>query len=298
MTLRFPADWEPHVAARQAGLFTARQAISAGMTYAQVRRRRESGRWTRVVGDALALATLPLDAWTRAQGAWLTWPDAVVCLASAAAVHGLPVPVDGVLHVSVLDHRPPRHNLVAHQLRVATSEISPVGHALVTDRRRTLFDCLGRLPDRDSEALMIWAITRELITRDELADAIAHRPRAWGNARRRRALDDVRDGAMGAGERRLHDILRGAEITGWCADAKLSDREGVIGRADVLFPAQMLIIEVDGMAYHGAASFQADRTRQNRLVNAGYTVLRFTWADLTTRPDQVLREIRLALVRR
>ncbi|MGV8967955.1 MAG: DUF559 domain-containing protein, partial [Cellulomonas sp.] len=50
-------------------------------------------------------------------------------------------------------------------------------------------------------------------------------------------------------------------------------------------------------AYHGQASFQSDRTRQNRLVNAGFTVLRFTWQDLTDRPAEVLRQIRAALTR-
>ena len=45
------------------------------------------------------------------------------------------------------------------------------------------------------------------------------------------------------------------------------------------------------------ATFQADRTRQNRLVAAGYTVLRFTWADLTLRPDDVGTQVAATLAR-
>ena len=43
--------------------------------------------------------------------------------------------------------------------------------------------------------------------------------------------------------------------------------------------------EIDGRAFHSDADrFQRDRTRQNRLVGAGWTVLRFTWNDLRDRP--------------
>jgi very-short-patch-repair endonuclease len=44
-------------------------------------------------------------------------------------------------------------------------------------------------------------------------------------------------------------------------------------------------------------AFQADRTTTNVLQLVGYTVLRFTWADLTRRPEMVARQIRTALRR-
>ena len=49
------------------------------------------------------------------------------------------------------------------------------------------------------------------------------------------------------------------------------------------------------MAHQGTEQFHANRTRQNCLVNAGFTVLRFTWPDLTDRPAQVSAQIRSAL---
>ena len=297
MTSRFDELWLPSAAAGQMGLFTTPQAIAEGMSYAQVRHRRLTGRWVTVAGDSLAAAGLPLDAWRRAHAAWLTWPDAVVCLESAAAVHRLPVASENAVHVTVPDHRPPRTNLIAHRLQLPRTDVVQIGRALVTTRRRTLFDCIGRLPDRESEALMIWALSRDLLTRDELAGAVAERPGWWGNARRRRALADTENGALGAGERRLHAILRGAGLGGWRANEKLWDADGLIGRADVLFATERLVIEIDGIAFHGSDRFQNDRSRQNRIVNAGYTVLRFTWADLTERSDDVIRQIKLALAR-
>ncbi len=44
-------------------------------------------------------------------------------------------------------------------------------------------------------------------------------------------------------------------------------------------------------------AFQHDRTRQNHLVALGWTVLRFTWADVVHRPDHVAQTI-LRAVRR
>ena len=93
MAARFPDLWVPPAARSQAGLFRVDQAIAAGMTPAQVRRRRNTGRWVTVVGDALAHASQPgartrapdnVEPWLLAHGAWLTWPDSVVCLGTAA----------------------------------------------------------------------------------------------------------------------------------------------------------------------------------------------------------------------
>jgi very-short-patch-repair endonuclease len=53
-------------------------------------------------------------------------------------------------------------------------------------------------------------------------------------------------------------------------------------------------IEIDGWAWHSAPDrFQRDRTKQNDLL--GWTVLRFTWFDLSQNPDDVIRRVRAAL---
>lgn len=105
------------------------------------------------------------------------------------------------------------------------------------------------------------------------------------------------DGAYNPAERRLHSILRRAGITGWRGDQRVDLADGAIARVDVLFHRQRLVLEVDGRAAHGSDAFQADRTRQNLLVGAGYTVLRFTWPDLVERPNQVARQVQAMLTR-
>jgi very-short-patch-repair endonuclease len=57
-------------------------------------------------------------------------------------------------------------------------------------------------------------------------------------------------------------------------------------------------VEVDGWAWHtDPERFRRDRQRQNALVLAGWTVLRFTWHDLTHRPTEMIAEVRAALGR-
>ena len=58
------------------------------------------------------------------------------------------------------------------------------------------------------------------------------------------------------------------------------------------------MIEVDGYQTHGHyQAFQRDRAKANRLVSAGFVVLRFTWHQLTQRPMQVVAEIARTLAR-
>lgn len=78
--------------------------------------------------------------------------------------------------------------------------------------------------------------------------------------------------------------------------AMASGGDGLIGRADVLFAEERLLVEVDGFEHHAVSEFQRDRTRQNRLVHAGCSVLRFTWADLVDRPQMVADRIRTMLL--
>ncbi len=56
---------------------------------------------------------------------------------------------------------------------------------------------------------------------------------------------------------------------------------------DIAFPVRRLAVEVDGW----------DRAKQNALVIAGWTVLRFTWHDIRDRPADTVARIVAALRR-
>ena len=70
----------------------------------------------------------------------------------------------------------------------------------------------------------------------------------------------------------------------------------VNGRVDLAYPDSRLVIEGDSREWHGDEyTFQADRVRDNIAQLAGWRILRFTWYDITQRPDYVITSIRRAL---
>lgn len=68
-----------------------------------------------------------------------------------------------------------------------------------------------------------------------------------------------------------------------------------LGQVDLAWPDRKVVVEFDGDVHRDRRVFVADVRRQNGLVLAGWTVLRFTSADLLGRPEQVLAAIRAAL---
>lgn len=248
-----------------------------------------------LLGDAIALGSTPRTPLRRAVAISLTWPTAVACLTTAAAVHCLPVPDDTEDHAVVTRRTRSRDGVRTHLWPLGERDVVVVGGASVTSRLRTVLDCLAHLPDGASERLLAWCVTRELVTPDDLTTALRVGPGRWGSARLRRALRDAERGTLSVAERRLRHIVRSAGLTGCLFDQRITDARGVIGRADALFAAERLVVEVDGFAYHAVAAFQADRDKQNRLMIAGFTVLRFTWSDLTDRPGHVADQIRRTL---
>ena len=93
------------------------------------------------------------------------------------------------------------------------------------------------------------------------------------------------DGAAAESERMLHRPLRQAGLRDWKPNFPVWTGGELVGVVDVAFPAKKIAIEVDGWAYHSDVDrFRRDRARQNDLIMLGWTVLRFTWADLVERP--------------
>ncbi len=76
---------------------------------------------------------------------------------------------------------------------------------------------------------------------------------------------------------------------------EIRDGAGFVGRVDMAWPDRRLVVEFDGDGHRERDVFVDDLRRQNRLVAAGWTVLRFTSADVLGRPGDVVTAIRAAL---
>ncbi|GGF98473.1 hypothetical protein GCM10007304_10630 [Rhodococcoides trifolii] len=105
-------------------------------------------------------------------------------------------------------------------------------------------------------------------------------------------LRSAEGGARSEAERLFARILTAGQCTGWIANYRWGPCV-----LDFAFVEERLAIEIDGWAFHSdPGAFQRDRTRQN-AISSDWTVLRYTWADLTERPQEVLREVQAVLNR-
>jgi hypothetical protein len=99
-------------------------------------------------------------------------------------------------------------------------------------------------------------------------------------------------------EAELFRVLAAAGIERPVAGLEIYGGGRFIGRADFAWEAQRLVLEMDGYAYHSSrAAFVADRERGNRLVAAGWTLLRVTPSSLRSHPEELCAAVRAALQR-
>jgi very-short-patch-repair endonuclease len=150
------------------------------------------------------------------------------------------------------------------------------------------------LPPSRASATIDRALQRGWLTLPDLAERLA-RPRR-GNPLLRCIATGLTAGAEAESERLLHRLLRRHHIGGWLPNYRVVVRGAVRARVDAAFVEHRLAVEVDGYANHSKdGAFQRDRSRQNMLMLLGWTVLRFTWADLSDRPEYVVSTIEAAL---
>lgn len=284
------------VAAAQGGVFSRAQARAAGWSCYRINRRVALGEWVAMYGGrVLHPAATPLSRDGLMHAAVLaTGPRSALAGPSAATLHGIDVPwPTPVVLVPPTSRREPAGI-------TALRDVLDDDHWMLRDtlpmttRPRTVLDCLVLLPEPAGRAFLDRALQQRWISFDELVRRTQERVGRRGVPRLRRHVRVAAYGVRSEAERRLRRLLVQAGVTGWVADWPLMG----VGVLDVAFPDVRLAIEVDGRAWHCSGDrFQHDRTRQNALVARGWTVLRFTWADLVDRPGHVVATVRATLRR-
>lgn len=291
------------VAGPQYGLVTSEQAVKA----------LGRGRKARWISEGRLIVHQP--GVFRVAGAPQTWHQAVLGAAlaaegvvshrSAAELWGLIQPA-GHIEVSVRPDRRPRVVLpaVVHRIgdlhpRLATERLGMA----VTDPVRTVID-LGLVAPK---VLVRDALSRGLTTKlftvmevTALREALG-RPGRNGTGIIRKILEErllTLEGEESLLEARFADLARRFDLPPLSLQHEVWHAGRFVARVDAAYPAHRLAIEVDGYSAHASPeAFQRDRSRQNRLVALGWTVLRFTWDDVVRRPSAVASDIRAALSR-
>lgn len=277
------------------GLALRAEVLDVGVPERTLFRRLREGSAVEVKPWVIALPGTELDLAALTRAAVLARPAAIPTGLSAAVVLGAG-PWDEVPQVGApwlvgqrertLDARVFRHPGIKTVRRAGLIVAHPA-YAVV--------DLLRFLEPQAAAAVGRSALQRRCVTLDFLAERRADLGRLAGARQLGLVLDQLYEGTHAESEHEFVALLREAGITGWRANHPV--RVGVRRYfLDVAFPEARLAIEIDGRAHHSsAAAFQNDRRRQNDLVAAGWTVLRFTWDDIVNRPHNVIARIGSAL---
>lgn len=285
------------IVTRQAGVLAVRQAGACGLSAATMQRRVREGRWRRLHPGVHLVGGHRLGAEARVWAAWL-WAGerAAVSGPSAAFLHGLPVAPSLAVHLAVHLTVPaacsPRHRsgIVLRRRDLAPEDVVHRRGLRATAPPLTALETAVALPDGST---FLDRVLQRDVAFPDLHAAYCRMVGRRGAPAAGRMLAAAADRADSAAERLLIRLLRGSGVTGWV----LGHPVGPF-RIDVAFVVPRVAVEIDGWAWHvDADRFRADRRRQNVLVAQGWTVLRFTWHDLTTRPGACVAEIRAALAR-
>lgn len=233
---------------------------------------------------------------SRRQRMWAAalWSGGVISHHSAAELWKLPAPPSRLVHVTVADRRfrKPVPDVRLHRVPLGRLYHVPYDGLPITSRDKTIIELLRTLPYGRARDLLDRALQQQWVTEFDLSEAVRKERCRTGNVQIRTLLSEIEPGAHAESERLLHRILRRGGLDGWVAQYEISIPSGT-AYADVAFPEQRIVIEVDGRRNHDADSdqFESDRARQNQLMALGWRVLRFTWARLTGDPTGVLAEI-------
>lgn len=276
---------------RHDGVITLAQACSAGLSEHAVRRRVRCGKWRRCATGVYFADDRPFTPAARIRAAvWGRGPHAVGSGLAAAWWLGLMTTAPNIVEVTL-----PRnsHGRSAAGTRIRRRDLTRIDveehrGLRVTALALTVLEAAAR--SGGGPVVMDAALQRRVGLADLQRAHLRNRGR-YGSPAARRMLQAASSGAHSEAERLVIQLLRDARITGWYANYRFGPYS-----LDIAFPKQRVDIEIDGWAFHSdQEAFQKDRARQNWLMLQGWQVLRFTWLDLTQKPERVLAAIRAAI---
>jgi very-short-patch-repair endonuclease len=291
------------LAERQHGLVTRRQAIEVGMSRGAIRHRLSQGLWVGALPGVYRVTGAPASWEARVLARTLAaGPEAVASHRTAACLWGFDGARRGLPELTIAAgrryHGPPG-------ARVHRSSdlhlVAPVWRSGVptTPVGRTLLDLGGVVPGPLLHLAVDDARRRRLVDWDGLLDVlVAHARRGRrGVGALRRLLDEhaAELAATDSGFERLAiALLRTAGLPAPVMQYEVVTAVGRF-RLDLAYPEPRVGIELDGSIHLRRDVWEADHARQNALVLAGWTILRFTWRDYTRRPTALVGQVREAL---
>lgn len=282
---------------RHAGVFRRRDALECGLSAKEFELGTRRGDWVRYRGLWILASTSP----SRSSLVWAALlkvgNNAHLTGTTCLALHSFQAST-WALHISAAtDCRTSLAGAVVLKDKNRTQIRGTLRGFPTVSRSRAVVDALRILDDRNGREVVHEALRLRWVSVDALT--------WWGEQLRghngmtqfRRQLKHAQSGTHAESEALFLRLLQRSNIgEGWRFNQPIyNSANELAGVGDCVHSEARVVIELDGMAWHTSVHrFQRDRTKQNALVKEGWRVLRFTWADLTERPDQVIADIREA----
>jgi hypothetical protein len=263
-------DWRDQ-ARRQSGVISRDQLRDAGIGHARIDGLVARRELLELLPGVYSPRPVPGSSRQRMWAAAL-WSGGVVSHRSAASLWQLPVPRSTVVHVTVADRRFRRAVAGVQTHRVPLARLHRISYdgLPVTDRGQTVVELLRTERLELARSLLDRALQQGWLQEYELDGAIRDGSGRTGNGQLRRLLAEIEPGAHAESERRLHQLLRRAAITGWVPQYEVRLPSGV-AFIDIAFPERQLAVEVDGRRHHddGSGRFDSDRAAAQRAGRDG-----------------------------
>ncbi len=288
----------------QHGLLHRRQARELGLTDAAIARRVRKGEWLRHDVSVFRHATHTMTWETKLLGVCLSF-DGVASHRSAAALWELDDFRRTRVEVTVSHSRRfERPGILVHHLRQTGDLAARTIDAIpCTGIARTLLDLGAVVSFRRLEDAVDSAIRQRLVAWDDLVVVLArHSRKGRDGCGPLRALLEERYGDSNVPDsgwnRRVGRLLVQSGLPRPSFEYWIKAPDGQRNRLDLVYPEQRVVVELDSVRWHlNRRSFEGDRRKWNRLINAGWTVLTFSHADYRDQPNQLVNTVAAALRR-
>lgn len=269
------------MASKQLGNITSRQLLDLGLTKQGISYRVKIGRLHRVFRGVYSVGTAPTTVHQRAEAAVLA------CGAGAALSHGSAMTLwgywrqwDQPFEVTVVGDRRTKGIRVHRSTTLRRRDITTQLGIRVTTPARTVIDMSPRLTDKPLRRVVKNALNSPWLTGDQLAETLTSHRALPGTARVAKLI-----GRDGTPERSGWED----EFPAFCAEHGLP--APVMGQPfhgyilDALFPAEKVIVELDGWDFHkGKIAFEDDRERDAEMLAHDHVTVRMTWDRIHERP--------------
>jgi hypothetical protein len=285
---------------RQLGLITVDQAVTAGLTYEQIRGLCQRGVWfaeregvfapagapptaERAVLAAILAAGGP--AWASHETAGWLWPLRRI------------LQPDKIELLRPLGHHMRLQGVVGHRSgALFSADLTTIRRIPVTTPERTVVELSGRLPADELGRIVDDGIRRRLLTLDRLRRCTARLDTAPG-----RRLSVVRavlaerlpgyDPGDSDLETRVLKTIVGAGLPPPIQQHRVRVRRKTY-KLDLAYPHLLAGFELDSWKYHGQHSpFTDDRTRRNYLELVGWRIYQFTDSHSDAHIVDVVRSV-------